>query len=244
MVTYKNSLSFGRYIKTIRREKGISLQEVSRKTKIGVDTLRLIEKEDHDRLPAEVFVKGFLRAYAKVVGADGDVAIDRYLSDYQAYQAAVKRENDLFRSGARFWPRFVLAFSLLGCIIALTLYFYDGFQLQPVDSPDETPLKSSEHQETPVASETSNSEPETDLNSETHKLLLKVVALKKTWIKVQIDGQDSKEYRLNTGDHLELEGSSGYNILMGDAKGVELTLDDKPFKIFGKEGQTVTVQIP
>jgi hypothetical protein len=43
---------------------------------------------------------------------------------------------------------------------------------------------------------------------------------------------------------LELEGSSGFNILMGDAKGVELTLDDKPFKIFGKEGQAVTFQIP
>ena len=31
---------------------------------------------------------------------------------------------------------------------------------------------------------------------------------------------------------------------MGDARGVELTLNDKPFKISGKDGQVVTVQIP
>ncbi|MFC1489532.1 helix-turn-helix domain-containing protein, partial [Thermodesulfobacteriota bacterium] len=86
MATYKNSLSIGRYLKTIRREKGISLKEVSRKTKIGVDTLLLIEKEDHEGLPGEVFVKGFLRAYAKAVGVDDDVVIQRYLSDCRALQ--------------------------------------------------------------------------------------------------------------------------------------------------------------
>ena len=54
----KNSLSFGRYLKAIRIEKGISLDEVSEETRIRIDTLRLIEKEDHDRLPSEVFVTG------------------------------------------------------------------------------------------------------------------------------------------------------------------------------------------
>jgi hypothetical protein len=113
-----------------------------------------------------------------------------------------------------------------------------------MDSRHETPLKNSEHQQAPVAKEINNPESETDPNSMTRKLLLKVVAVKETWIKVQIDGQDSKEYQLNTGDHLELEASSGFNLLMGDARGVELTLDDKPFKISGKDGQVVTVQIP
>ncbi len=113
-----------------------------------------------------------------------------------------------------------------------------------MNSSHETPLKEPEHQQAPEAKEKNSAKPETDPNLTTHKLLLMVVAVKETWIKVQFDGQDSKEYQLNTGDQLELEASSGFNLLMGDARGVELALDDKPFKISGKDGQVVTVQIP
>ena len=240
----QETFSFGRYLKSVRIEKGIPLQRVAQETRIGLSTLHLIENEDIDKLPAEVFVKGFLRAYAKVIGADGDVAIHRYLSDCQAHQAAMERENDLFKSGARFWPRFLLAFTLLGCIIALTLYVFDGFQIHVMDSAQESSLQNSEQKPITEAKEVTKPEPEAESNTTAPKLLLKIAAVKETWIKVQIDGQDSKEYQLNTGDHLELEASSGFNLLIGDAKGVKLTLGDKPFKIFGKDGQVVTVQIP
>ena len=198
----QQSVSFGRYLKRVRVEKGISLQRVARETRIGLNTLLLIENEDIDKLPAEVFVKGFLRAYAKAIGADGDEAVHRYLSDYQAHQAAVKREDDLFKSGARFWPRFLLAFSLLGCIIALTLYFFNGFRFHATVARQETPLENSEHPPVSVEKEAGQPETEADSKSMPRTLLLKVVAVKATWIKVQIDAQDSKEYRLNTGDHL------------------------------------------
>ncbi len=45
-----------------------------------MQTLNYIENEELYNLPEEVFVKGFLRAYAKVVGADGDEAVKLYLS--------------------------------------------------------------------------------------------------------------------------------------------------------------------
>lgn len=42
----KNSLTFGRYLKAVRLEKEIDLENVSAETKIGMDYLLLIEKED------------------------------------------------------------------------------------------------------------------------------------------------------------------------------------------------------
>ena len=61
------SLSFGHYLQSIRLEKGISLDEVSKETRIRLENLLLIEKEDHENLPAQTFVKGFLlRANNKV----------------------------------------------------------------------------------------------------------------------------------------------------------------------------------
>ena len=85
MTTENKSISFGSYLKTIRIEKGIDLEDVSIKTKIRMDNLLLIEKEDHARLPDEVYVKGFLRAFAKVIGADGDEAVRRYLRSLQFF---------------------------------------------------------------------------------------------------------------------------------------------------------------
>ncbi|MGD8365135.1 MAG: helix-turn-helix transcriptional regulator, partial [Desulfobacterales bacterium] len=58
----QTALSFGRYLQSIRVEKGISLKAVSQETRIRLETLHFIEGEDHQHLPDEVYVKGFLRA--------------------------------------------------------------------------------------------------------------------------------------------------------------------------------------
>ena len=80
MKSDKESLSFGQYLQSVRLEKKISLEQVSDETRIGLGTLKLIEKEEHENLPAKVFVKGFLRAYARAIGADGEEAVQRYES--------------------------------------------------------------------------------------------------------------------------------------------------------------------
>jgi cytoskeletal protein RodZ len=75
MKTEKESFSFGRYLQSMRLEKKITLENVSEETRIAVSNIQLIEKEDLEALPDEVFVKGFLRSYARAIGADGDEAV-------------------------------------------------------------------------------------------------------------------------------------------------------------------------
>ncbi|MEJ2727944.1 MAG: helix-turn-helix transcriptional regulator, partial [Deltaproteobacteria bacterium] len=70
MKTEKESFSFGRYLQAIRLKKKISLEKISEETRIAINNLRLIEKEALEGLPDEVFVKGFLRSYARAIGAD------------------------------------------------------------------------------------------------------------------------------------------------------------------------------
>lgn len=236
-----HSVSFGRYLKSIRLERGLSLKIVAEQTRIGLSTLVLIENEDLGKLPAEVFTKGFLRAYAKAVGADGDEAVDRYLSDLRGFRDAEKFEADLSKTTTWFWSRLLLAMALLGCIIVGAVYLFAGPQdhIRFMKEPSSEPPQ-------PEAIEAAAEKTETtvpEIVSE-KKFLLKVVAVKGTWMKVIIDGQETEEYRLSAGDHLELEATEGYNILIGDAKGVQLLLNEKPYRIPGKSGQVVTVQIP
>ena len=70
------------------------------------------------------------------------------------------------------------------------------------------------------------------------------MALEVTWIKVIIDERDPKEYVMHPGDHLEFEASSDFNLLIGNAGGVKLTLNDESLGVLGKSGQVVNVQLP
>ena len=51
-------------------------------------------------------------------------------------------------------------------------------------------------------------------------------------------------FRSHPGDHLELEASSDFNLLIGNAGGVKLTFNDEPLGVLGKSGQVVNVQLP
>ena len=115
------ALSFGRYLRAIRLEKGISLEEVSWETKIGINILILIEKEDFGRLPREVYAKGFLRAYAKAIDADGDHAVQSYLSSLRIFKNSIRSEADLERSDKAFWARLILSLGALVGIVALIM---------------------------------------------------------------------------------------------------------------------------
>ncbi len=244
MATDKKSLSFGRYLQAIRLEKGIDLETVSKKTKIGIENLILIEKEDHGSLPPEIFVKGFLRAYAKAIGADGDEAVQRYLASLNIFQKTVKMESDLIKSSTKFWPRLLLSLGTLLCIIALSVFGISIFQDQSSnDDQFEQTINENNHD---IASKAPYipepvTKPSEDISK---KLLLKITTAEETWIKIIVDEQNPKEYSLKPGERLEMEASSGYNLLIGNAAGVELTLNGKPIEVWGERGQVINVQIP
>ena len=237
------SLSFGRYLKSKRLEREMPLKNIAERTRIGLNTLVLIENDDLGKLPAEVFTKGFIRAYAKTVGADGDEAVRRYLSDLRAFRDAERFESDLSKTTTRFWPRLMLALALLGCIIIGTVYLFadprDELRLMKKSVPESPPKQDT----VPPAAEKTETAPPVEIVSG-KKYHLKVAAVTSTWMKVIIDGQDTEEFKLSPGDLLELEATEGYNMLIGDAKGVELLLNEKPYPIPGKSGQVVTIQIP
>ena len=62
--------SFGSCLRRAREKRQLSLRDVASATKIPRTTLELIEASSLDDLPADVFVRGFIRSYARVVGTD------------------------------------------------------------------------------------------------------------------------------------------------------------------------------
>jgi cytoskeletal protein RodZ len=70
--------TLGTYLRELRSAKDVSLDEVTRATRVGRAHLEALEAEDLASLPAPVFVKGFIRAYCEFLQADPGDALARY----------------------------------------------------------------------------------------------------------------------------------------------------------------------
>lgn len=227
----------------LRAQKGISLKTVSDETRIAVATLRLIEDEAYEKLPDAVFVKGFLRSYATMMGIDPERIIQNYLAGRHHYYQSLQFEADLLRGARSFWPRFVFSVTLFICIILVSISILKDRSSTPHREAIEPPSKTTQDAGTePI--------PEPDLRNtavpkETPSgYLLQINVVEETWLKVIADRQTPKEYNLNPGDQLELKATTGFNLLIGNATGIHLRLNHQPVAIEGKHGQVVTLKIP
>ena len=70
--------AFGDRLRREREMRGITLDEITESTKISRRHLEALEGEHFDQLPGGVFNKGFVRAYARFLGIDGDQAVADY----------------------------------------------------------------------------------------------------------------------------------------------------------------------
>ena len=69
---------FGSHLKHEREMRGISLEEIAASTKIQIRYLQALENNQFDQLPGTVFIKGFVRSYAKTIGCNADDLISAY----------------------------------------------------------------------------------------------------------------------------------------------------------------------
>lgn len=70
----------GPTLRRFREERGVTLAEISTRTKIGVRFLEYLEADRHADLPALVYLKGFLAEYARCLGLDVKRTVDSYVS--------------------------------------------------------------------------------------------------------------------------------------------------------------------
>lgn len=79
--------SFGEELKRERELRDISLKEISEATKISIRFLEALEQNNFDILPGGVFNRGFIRAYARFIGIDGEEMVNAYLHEVSMREA-------------------------------------------------------------------------------------------------------------------------------------------------------------
>ncbi len=227
-------VSFGRYIRAIRIQRGVKLQTVSEAIGISLHQLYLIETEDHDELPNADFVKEVLRSYANYIELDADDLIDRYDINRSAASPSRRQRQNKKRGGMTMLPRMFLALAVVvavGGLLSASAYYgwqalFDRPHTPEATSPREAGAAPSK--ETSIAG----------------NFVLTIDAIEKTWVKINIDGEEPLEYLLRPKDHVELEAGSHYHMLIGNAGGLKMMLNGEPVHINGKRGEVVTLELP
>ena len=137
-----------------------STEYVAGKLHLRVRVIELLEADDYDKMPEPVFIKGYLRAYAKLL----DIPAEPLLTAFNAlYSDESKSERTLWQSRrqnnrAEFIIRWVTILMSLGVLVAVGMWWESSRENEQI-----LPAKL----EPQVSSQTESSDPElrlTDLS--------------------------------------------------------------------------------
>jgi transcriptional regulator with XRE-family HTH domain len=125
------TLTLGEKLKKIRSERRIGLSDISRFTKIQLKYLENIEEGLYENLPSDVYVKGFLKSYAKFLGVNGESLIRLYQKERGIKRSLDKNGNNCIKqpeflniSPWVFGPKAMIFLSLAILILAGFFYVY------------------------------------------------------------------------------------------------------------------------
>jgi hypothetical protein len=112
----------GNSLREARLRQAVEYSDVERVTKIRPKYLRALEDEQFETLPAQTYVKGFLRTYAEFLGLDGQLYVDEYNSRYTSREEEVPLRPRK-STGGRGRNRRTESSVILGALIGIAIVF-------------------------------------------------------------------------------------------------------------------------
>ncbi|MBW2128304.1 MAG: helix-turn-helix domain-containing protein [Deltaproteobacteria bacterium] len=267
----------GALLRDAREKKGLTIEQVAEITRVRRRNIEAIEREDWEALPPPVFVKGFLRAYARALGVEAEELLDTS-GEAEALRMEPLRPLIEVPKGRR-WRNVLIV--LILCAVAGGLYFWkEGYwsvqwpgvlgRVNRLEKqlPKETPSQEAEtfapapggapkkasagKPEVPTAGipegrQEGESIGATSLEEEEIALkehVLEAIVTQKTWMKIYIDDKDPRVYILQSGTRPQWKAEKGFNLVIGNAAGIELEFDGIKLENLGKTGQVVKLSLP
>lgn len=252
-------MGVGQRLADARVARGLSVAEVAAATRLRSTVIERIEAEQFERLDEPVFVRGYLKAFAQVVGLDpADV-----VAEYMGVEPPVATEAsgpaphklDIFTKmgeeplPARRNPTGLLVALSLIVLVALIAWVKLGpgassaEDLLPSQSPssEQTPTDGA----TPAASETPSAEPSSTLDPtptgvDPSVVTVQVRATAACWFSaVASTGEVLLQKTLQDGDTFTFIDASQITVRIGNAGALQLTVNGVELGALGSDGQVV-----
>jgi cytoskeleton protein RodZ len=233
----------GDEFRAAREARHLSLSDVSEQIHIRSVYLQSIEDEDWSALAAPVYVRGFLRTYARFLGLDAERAVAGFNASLG--ETAPKGHEPAFRPPAQRrgpspWVWIGTAVAVL--LVAFVVYKYIDVAgsapppAQQVGSNNATPAPSPEPATTGAAPAAA-----TAAAAKTVPRLARTLEVRLTqasWLLVRIDGAQKVEGVFPAGTRKAFHGRRA-DVRAGNAGGVDLLVNGKELGLMGHSGDVV-----
>lgn len=250
--------NLGSFLREKRKSKGLSLEQVSEEIRIKLFYLEALEEEKYELLPAPLYKRIFLKAYADFLG----LSFEEILNKFSVEGAKVREKEETFSaapvkkevqasepvSGRKgkinYNSWLVLAGILLGVVIILLFIMHQ--QLYKYDKDTRIWTKEARLGPALPVPDTGKSESRPAKREESQKIpsqpegmTLRLEGLDRTWAMVIGDGDTLFTGFINNGMQVEYKAQDYFKLTLGRAWLVKCYLNGEKLKSFGPKGKSI-----
>jgi cytoskeletal protein RodZ len=242
-------LSIGTTLASARETAGLTLQDVAAATRIRRTLILNIENDDFSACGGDFYARGHLRNIAAAVGLDPAPLLAEF--DASRPDAAPPRATEVFEAETSTWkerrrgPNWSAA---MAAALALVLVYglvqaFSGPDNGSREVADPGRSTSAPPSTTAPASPTPSGDGSAVAQAPRGKVTVAVRATDRSWVQVTTDtGQELFQGLLQSGQQKTFTDKRRLKLVIGNAGGVELTVNGSVIGAPGRRGQVARVQ--
>lgn len=255
--------SLGQTLRERREARGLTREQAAHQARVQLVFVRALEEDDYRLLPDEMYLTRFLYEYATFLGLDPA----RADASFRRQIRREGRMNPLYRAVPRLsvlpWRRILWTAAALLPIIPLVfivLSLAGRERAGPPPAPAVPPAESEDatewhrFREPPPPGDAGPPAPPMSVGPEPasaaaggrspdpgggRRHVLVARARQITWLAVQVDGGPQREVLLREGEVVRWGAERGFVLTVGNAGGIEVTLDGQPVRLPAGRGGVV-----
>ena len=242
-------MDIGARLRDAREARGLTIDALSRSTRVQPKLLSAIERNDSVVLPPRPYGRGFVRAYASEVGLDPDGTVRDFFSQFglaDVARAAPPLQPSIETEPPRgrllwLWPvAAVVGYALVGTLVILmgqwALQRHDetgavGTAGSAVPAAAAAPERQTVAKPAPVAPPPAA------------PLVVALEARQTSWITASVDGERKLYRLLEPGERISLDGTREIAIRVGDAGAVLWQVNGRAAVAMGEPGRVRNVRL-
>jgi cytoskeletal protein RodZ len=240
--------SLGDEFRAAREARHLSLSDVSKQIHVRSVYLQSIEDEDWTSIAAPVYVRGFIRTYARFLGLDPDEGVRRY--NQLLGDAATTAPGPLSYARPRssgpsigVWVAGIAALILIA-FVGYSYYLFEAEnggaqradQARATAPPATVSTASPEMAATTAPAMVPTVLPKPSSSASSNTLVIRI--RQDSWLEVSVDGTQKLSQMVPAGTEKSFHGKS-VTVRAGNAGGVDAVVDGKDLGILGAAGDVV-----
>lgn len=247
----------GGRLKRARERRGLSLQDMARRTKFSINILQAIERNDFASLPGGMFRRAYVRTLAAEVGLNPNEMAADYCERFEPPVATPEvpdrdavLEEKLVKQLTPFPQRSILTLAAVAAPAVAWLILQPG----PVARPVPLDHSASEVAAMPISDDASIAlaagpprgagTPSTIARQATAvPLRIEMAATGWCWVAAETDGERVLYRLVEPGERVVLEGQRAIALRLGDAGAVTLSINGGPSRSFGGDSEVVELNV-